>query len=216
MNKKIRNIVLSLLVIGLASGLVGGTVAYFTDMGGEATNTFVYGDVDITVNEDFNPPSSMKVGDNTYKKDVKFVNSGHTYAYARVSMTFSDTNVAEITKLSSDGGNTWYSVADFDNHLPNGWAKGSGALAGYYYYTKPLAVGEKTPSLITNVKTTFVAANESTYSNGKGVPNDTINHTPRDYDIYIYVEGVQQAKLDGSGMNNNYQDAWNAFLNKKG
>ena len=216
MSKKLKNIVLSLLVCVLACGFVGGTVAYFTDTGELKQNLYKQGDVDITIDENFNPPSKLVVGDNTYRKDVKFVNSGHTSAYARVSMTFSDTNVAEITKLSSDGGNTWYSVADFDNHLPNGWAKGSGALAGYYYYTKPLAKGEKTPSLITNVKTTFVAADEKTYSKGKGIPNNTINHTPRDYDIYIYVEGVQQAKLDGSGLNRDYQDAWNAFLNKKG
>lgn len=215
MFNKWKTVLLSLLVCVLVCGTIGSTLAYFTDKGKSERNVYTQGDVDITVEEDFNPPETMTVGDNTYKKDVKFKNNGHTSAYARVSMTFSDTNVAEITKLSSDGGSSWYSVADFDNHLPNGWVKGTGSLAGYYYYTKPLKKGEQTPSLITNVKTTFVAANESTYSNGKGIPNDTLNHTPRDYDIYIYVEGVQQAKLDGSGMNGNYQEAWNAFLDKK-
>lgn len=43
-----------------------------------------------------------------------------------------------------------------------------------------------------------------------------INRTPRDYDIFVYAEGLQQEKLDGSGPWSDYSQAWSAFLAQKG
>lgn len=205
---KKRSKILIVLGVLLCLMAVGGTLAYLSDHGGKRTNKITFGNVTIDVVETFNPPSSLKVGDNTYEKRVTFKNNGTIPAYARTLLAFSEADVADISKLSSDGGNTWYSVSEFKNHLPSGWAyEGTGALGGYYYYTSPLAPGQSTTPLITNVKTTF--------QNKTADTNYTINYTPRNYDIYVYVEGVQQMKLDGSALNTNYRNAWTQFLDLK-
>lgn len=112
-----------------------------------------------------------------------------------------------ISKVSADNGHTWYTLSEFKSHLPNGWVFGNGNLYGYFYYTSPIQPGGKTPTLITNVKTTFINKTADT--------NTTINQTVRNYDILVYAETVQQAKLNGSGLNTSYSTAWQQFLDKK-
>lgn len=197
------------LVVAMAA-LAGtaGTVAYLSHKASNHVNKFTVGNVTIDIQEQFSPPTSMPVGTTTYKKRVVFKNTGKVDAYARANFAFSNKDVADLSMVSSDGGATWYSLADFKTHLPSGWAyKQSGILSGYYYYTSPLAPGASTTPLITNVKTTFQAKTADT--------NQTINKTPRDYDIYVYAEGLQQMKLDGSKKNTNYATAWTQFLNLK-
>ena len=199
-----------LAAVILVSGVIGvrGTLAYLSDTGETRENAFTVGNVDINIQEQFNPPASLTVGDNAYQKRVTFKNDGTVDAYVRVAVAFSSTDVADVSKLSYDNGTTWYSMAELKEHLPSDWAYAkTGALSGYYYYTKPLAPGESTSPLFTNVKTTFVAKTADT--------NTTINYTPRDYDVYVYAEGVQQRKLDGSGNHTSYADAWTEFLNLK-
>ena len=195
------------LVIFIAGGFsIHSTFAYLSNQT-SAANKFTFGNVTAEIVESFNPPTRLSTGQNSYTKKVQVQNSGTVPAYARVWLGFTDADVENISRVSADGGNTWYTLSKFKNHLPSGWAFGSDASYGYFYYTSPLQPGSKTPALITNVKTTFINKTADT--------NTTINQTVRDYDILVYTETVQQAKLDGPGLNTSYSTAWQQFLDKK-
>lgn len=184
------------------------TMAYLSAKGPTKINRFTIGHVSVDIVEDFRPPSSLVVGTNSYVKKVQFKNSGTVPAYIRASLLFSNGDVENISMVSADNGAHWYRLSELKDHLPSGWAyRSDGVLGGYYYYTNPVNAGELTPALITNVKTDFINKTADT--------NETINKTPRDYDIFVYTEGVQQMKLDGSESNTDYAAAWTAFLNLK-
>ena len=211
---KIKNRTKSFGIIGILSLclLIGlgtvGTLAYLTYKSKTVTNNFSVGNVDITIVEDFDKPTTLKVGDNIYKKTVTVKNTGTVNNYSRINVRFSDTNVEEISYFSSDNGTTWWGAADYKNHLPENWAyQETSPLTGYYYYTKALAPGETSTPLFTNVKTTFIDKTADT--------NTTINYTPRPYDIYLQSEAVQQYKLDGSEPHDSYVNAWTEFLGQK-
>ena len=209
--KYMRPLLLLLLVcmVGFGGLNIYHTIAYLTDEDHTSPNRFTFANVDITLNEDFRPPSMTSEGMNSYVKKVWFTNDGTTGAFARVNLQLSSDDVAGITEVSGDGGKTWYSWNDYKNHLPSGWIyQSSGTLGGYYYYTKALAVNEQTVPLLTNVRTNF---------KGNGVNRKTsdVNKTVRGYDIFVYVEGLQQKSLDASKTHTSYSDAWTAFLNKK-
>ena len=201
----IFGILLSLcLLLGLGAA---GTLAYLTHKAKTVTNNFTFGNVDVTIVEDFQKPAHLKVGDNIYKKSVTLKNTGTVSNFSRINVRFSDTNVEEISYLSNDG-TTWYKAAEYKNHLPANWAyQSTGPLTGYYYYTKALAPDESSTPLFTHVKTVFINKTADT--------NTTINYTPRPYDIYLLSEAVQQRKLDGSELHTSYIDAWTEFLAKK-
>ena len=197
---------LSLLSIVAVGG--AGTYAYLSDYNSPTNNSFTVGDVVMNIDEDFEKPASLSVGTNTYKKDVKVTNDGTLSGFVRASLLFSSGDVEDISEVSSDGGKTWYSMDEFPSHLPSGWVyQSSGDLGGYYYYTKAIAPGASTTSLITNVRTTFQQKVSDI--------DRSINYTPRDYDIFVYAEGLQQDKLDGSGIWNDYSQAWTTFLGLK-
>lgn len=206
-----KRILLSMLCLGLLGAATAGSIgtfAYYSDYDAPAENSFTVGDVVMTVDEDFDKPDSMGVGTNTYKKDVKVTNEGTLSGFVRMNLLFSSGDVEDISEVSSDGGKTWYSMDDFPFHLPSGWVyQSSGDLGGYYYYTEAIDPGESTTSLITDVRTTFQEKVSDT--------DLSINYTPRDYDIFVYAEGVQQDKLDGSGVWTDYSQAWDTFLGQK-
>ena len=70
MKKKILSI--SLVVALLATGLIGATLAYFTDYE-YAKNQFVVGDIDITLNEDFDDEAPLVPTDEPASHGVKKV-----------------------------------------------------------------------------------------------------------------------------------------------
>lgn len=191
------------------------TLAYLTDKTG-ATNTLTVGNVTAEIIETFNPVT-LQTGTNSYTKKVQVQNSGKDPAYARVWLEFSDCDVEGISKISTNGGSNWYTLSQLKagTGLSNGWVyQSTGTLAGYFYYPSPVAPGGKTPALITNVKTEFIDKTADT--------NQTINKTKRDYDVLVYAETVQQAKLfpgtvdkTHNGLNTSYVTAWTEFLNKK-
>lgn len=202
---------LCILAVCLGILIVGGfsiysTFAYLSNKTG-ATNKFTFGNVTAEIVESFSPPARLVTGENSYTKKIQVQNGGTVPAYARVWLGFTDVDVENISKVSADNGHTWYTLSEFKSHLPSGWVFGSGDLHGYFYYTSPIQPGSKTPTLITNVKTTFINKTADT--------NTTINQTVRNYDILVYAETVQQAKLNGSGLNTSYSTAWQQFLDKK-
>lgn len=193
------------LVLLLNGVLVYRTFGYLSDYDTPGSNRFTFGNVDIRVDEVFTPVTDLSVGTKVYTKRVKFTNRGTVDSYARVLVMKSNGDVDAKIRC---GGSTFYTFEDFKNHLPSGWEyKDSGVLGGYYYYTKPLKPGESTTQLITDVQVTFHSKTADT--------NMTVNQTPRDFDVYVYAEGLQQQKLDGSVKHTSYATAWTEFLNKK-
>lgn len=210
-NKKwLRSVLLSLLCLTLLLGVyvTPKTMAYLTDRDRTYNNNFSVGNVVVDIVETFNPPAHVQVGTNSFVKKVQLKNSGTVPAYLRANLMFSNEDVMNISQVSGDGGAHWYTFNDFKSHLPSGWAwKSTGVLSGYFYYTSPVQPGGTTPALLTNVKVTF--------QNKTADTNQTINRTPRDFDIFVYAEGVQQYKLNGSSKHTNYETAWTEFLNNK-
>lgn len=199
-------VITAMLLLALA-GIVY-TRAYLTDFGPKKDNYLTIGNIDMQIQENFSPPGSLNVGQNQYVKQVKVYNNGRNPGYARVLLEISNKDVEDLTQVSCDNGAHWYQLSDLKNHLPSGWVYiSTGTLGGYYYYTQPIEPGQSTPYILTDVRTTFVNKTADT--------NYTINQTPRNYDIYVYCEGLQQMRLNGSSKHNNYQTAWSEFLTLK-
>ena len=110
-----------------------------------------------------------------------------------VTFTKYDQDIKNISEYSSDNGETWYSVEDYADHLPDNWVRDG----LYYYYTEPLQPGELTNPLITNVKTTFASAEDV-----------------KQYEIIVYQESVQTLDKNGEEFTGNdaYNQAWDEFL----
>ena len=192
MNK--RQIILAALgVILLIVSGISTTMLYIIDAQKE-TNRIVIGYNEIDIKEEFDPPPELKQGDNIYKKAVSIKNTGNTEAYVRVFADFSSKEIADISQISNDNGETYSSLSSFTPS--NGWVHGNDT---YYYYTTPLAPGESTSALFTNVKTTFENADEI-----------------QQYELIVYAESVQTKDLNGENAEEfDYAAAWAQFLNRK-
>lgn len=121
------------LVLGLS---VGGTLAYLVTNSGPVTNTFTPGEVTTEITEDFDDP--------TVKKNVQFTNRGDVDVYIRATWTANWVDEADNIVAPA--------VQDEDYEvtgLPgNGWVKNG----DYYYYTSPVAPGNPTSDLFTELK----------------------------------------------------------------
>ena len=176
------------------------TALYLTSVDGEK-NSVKIGENRIDISEDFDPPDELRVGENSYQKEVAIENTGNTDAYIRVFLDFSSSDISSISEISSDGGETFYSYDEFKNHIPENWEYvPSGILGGYFYYKIPVCPGEKTPNLITNVKTTFSSA----------IDVD-------EYDVIVYAESVQTIDKDGIPFPGDtaWASSWIEFLQRK-
>ena len=81
-----KNIKLSIILTAMLVSIVGivvGTNAYFSSKD-EVTNAFVSGDVDIEVDEKFDPPKNWNGG--SYDKNVKVKNNGNVNTLIRVAI----------------------------------------------------------------------------------------------------------------------------------
>lgn len=121
---------------------VPGIYAYMTDMGGVMDNPFTIAlDCTTTVVEkypkpDDDPNSPVPDGNIvSYEKLVQFANTGFIDCYVRAKLDFSEDDIEAKSKFSWDGTN-FYSVAEYKNHLPEGWTYNS--TDGFYYYTPVL------------------------------------------------------------------------------
>lgn len=202
-------VVICLVSVILLVGL--GVSAYFTD-DNTKDNTVTPAKNIIEVSEDYQPPAEQSIGDNIYKKEIAFTNSFNSPCYIRVYVDFSDSKVRNRSYLSNDpnkSAESFYSakrettgetyIAKLSEVAPN-WAfvpdSDDSPLAGYYYYTKLVPVGQSTEPLFTYVNT----YNET---------NDDIQQ----YDIIVYSESIQKSDIDGKEYDD-YVDAWTDFLSK--
>lgn len=186
--------------------------AYFTDYVLK-DNTITPAENVIEISEDYEPPVEQEAGDNIYKKEIKFVNKGNAPCYVRVYMDFSESEVRSRSYLSNDpdqspesffsaervmNGSTYISKL---STVAPGWVfvpdESTSVMAGYYYYVKPVPVGESTTPLMTYVK--------------------TINETENDikqYDIMVYSESIQLSDDDGRVFTD-YADAWESTVEQQ-
>lgn len=153
--------------------LVGSIGAYMTDMD-SASNVMSIGNNTIEIVENFQPPEGG-YGDYTeMPKEVKITNNESVPCYVRVYLesTYSDNDRFMMGKLT--GG---YNCALYEIPMDtvfDGWVHSSDD--GWYYYTKPLGVGESTTTLID-----FVYYADSNF--------DWFD--AEDIDVYVYSESVQ-------------------------
>lgn len=155
------------LLVGLCAGVlisalaIGGTIAWLTDKD-EVKNTFSIGNVDIKVNEDYDPEDGTNIypgKEVTKKPTVK--NIGKNPAYIRVKVAI-DSNIADYLTLDYQLGSAstkWF--------VEN----------GYYYYNSVVAPNESTLEIF----------NTFTLSGNYIEPTDAAVS----YDIIVFAEAVQ-------------------------
>ena len=123
LNKRAVALLVSLVM--LLSAAVGATVAYIIDRTENMDNTFTPSRVACEVLKE----------QEDYKYTVK--NTGDTAAYIRVAV---------VVNWKNSDGHVYAKAPEFEVPVSDGWENGSD---GYYYFTKPVAVGAKTDSELT-------------------------------------------------------------------
>ena len=124
-----KSLTLIISLIALCAVAVGGTLAWLFDSSGKLENKFYVPDAKIDITEKF---------DNNEKTNVGVTNSVKTEVYVRVMLVETWRKEGQVV-AKPEGAVVNYERGSSD------WVKG---LDGYYYYTKPLAVGATTPNLI--------------------------------------------------------------------
>lgn len=120
---RFRAAALLLSVLLLLGVTVAGTLAYLSMKTDPIENTFTPSQVSCEVTETFN---------GTVKSNVNVTNKSDIDAYIRVRL---------VTYRVNDAGQHIGGTAEIPEFTPGpGWVKGSD---GCYYYTKPVAAGEK-------------------------------------------------------------------------
>ena len=129
-SKKTGMLFLSLLlVIGM---VVGGTVAWLSTKSAPITNTFLPSKVACEVTESFN---------GTVKSNVNVKNTGDTQAFIRVKL---------VSYRTNDAGQHIGGTASLPTFtLGANWV----SYDGYYYYTLPVAPGERPETNLTDSMT---------------------------------------------------------------
>lgn len=124
-------VIATVLLLALA---IGGTLAWLSTKDEPITNTFTPSKVTCEVTEGFN-------GSTGVKSNVNVKNTGTINAFIRVKL---------VTYRTNDAGEHIGGTAEIPNFkLGEGWVKHD----GYYYYTRPVAPGEKPKTNLTNSMT---------------------------------------------------------------
>lgn len=157
------------MVVALVGiGIVGATLAYFTDTE-DAKNTFTVGNVDITLTEPNWDTEGSEDAPEVYpgeplKKDPTVKNVGANPCFVRIKVEGFD--------VLGDNNLITYRTGYIDDALGADWE----LYDGYYYYSKPLAVNAATPALFDQIVI------PTTLTNGDAETK---------YDIGIFAEAVQ-------------------------
>lgn len=194
---------------------IPGVIAYLTDNEFHV-NSGNISPVKVEVVEDYEPPriaDYVPGGTVEFKKTISATNAGEADCYIRMALEFSDDKMAASSLLSPDGTN-WYTVAEFKNHLPEGWIYLDDAELGgpYYYYTGIVRAvskdaggnivrrAESTPVLLQRVRTTLSTDSPANY-----------------YDIYAYAEAVQTLSNTGERLTGTDAalNTWRSFLKNR-
>ena len=201
----------------------GGIMAYL-GASDDAENTVEVAHDKIAVTENFPKPSDLESNaNNYYTKEVSIANTGNVDCYVRVYADLPDSAATAESFYSADGVNYYSAVRDaglsadtssedngkiihtqsFVNMLNSqdgDWIfvpddDSSEKLRGYYYYKKPVNVGEKTADLF---KSVMIHTGDA----------------PEAADLTVYAESVD-CVYEENGQEKTYADyaaAWNGFL----
>lgn len=181
---------------------IGGTLAYFS-YSRMADNVFRVGSNIIQIQENYEPPKELTVGENLFRKRVQVKNTGSVSCFVRVFADFSDYAVKKCSFISPDGF-VYYPADEYEHNLPESWVYISDEedelLGGFYYYTIPLEKGKSTTALFEKIKCSFQTAEEI-----------------REFDILVSAESVQIYDKEGAEFTgtDGYQAAWEEYLERR-
>lgn len=126
---KAKSAALIIAIVLILVAAVGGTVAFIATHTEPVTNQFTPTEAKITVNEKFDGKTKEII---TVKND-----STGFPVYIRVALV--------ANQIADDSNTVTGKAPDPNITLGDGWIEGSD---GYYYYTKPVAVGDSTDNLL--------------------------------------------------------------------
>ena len=122
---------------------IQGIYGYLTDTGPTLDNNFTIAlDPATTIVERYpttTPDIDNKENSINFLKTVQIGNTGYIDCYVRVMLHFSDKDIRNKALFSADG-TTYYSYAEYKNHLPQGWVYDDADDA--FYYTPILYAGD--------------------------------------------------------------------------
>lgn len=141
---KSRLTAMAIATVMLLALAIGGTVAWLSTKDAPITNTFNPSEVACQVEESFDKTTGEK-------RNVNVTNTGDTEAYIRVKL---------VTYRTNDAGQHIGGTATIPSFtLGENWVE----FGGYYYYTLPVAAGEKPATNLTETMTLT-----SSYSDADG------------------------------------------------
>lgn len=154
MNKK-KIMALCLIVCLLATAVVGGTLAYFTDSE-EATNTFTVGNVDIDLTEPNWDATGKAEAKDVYPgealaKDPTVTNNGANPCFVRIEVS----GLNQFTTEFGTDAMITYRTDYVDGALGTDWV----LYNGCFYYSKVLQPGETTDALFDQIVIPFELTN---------------------------------------------------------
>ncbi len=133
-SRRSRVTALALSAVLLVALAIGGTLAWLTARSENVTNSFTVGHVSCEVTENFNKTTGEK-------ENVNVKNTGDVPAYIRVKL---------VTYRTNDQGQHIGGTAELPSFtLGENWVE----YGGYYYYTLPVAAGEKPTANLTDSMT---------------------------------------------------------------
>lgn len=159
MKKKL--LAISVVVIIAITAIASASLAYLTDEE-EAENVFTVGNVDIDLTEPNWNATGKEEAQDVYPgeplaKDPTVENIGANPCFVRISVS----NLDQFAE-KYEGAMITYRTNYVDGALGDDWALHTD---GYFYYTKVLAVGEKTDALFDQIVIPFALENSETTEN---------------------------------------------------
>lgn len=164
-NKRFLLILFVAIILNAVSFVGISAYVIASDM---AINRIGVGNNEVTITENFLPPDELKPGI-SIKKQVAITNVGKVPCVTRVFLSFGNQDIEDVATLNINT-KDWYYHTD-----------------GYYYYKKPLDVGDTSSFLCDEIK---IDANAS-------------EAALADFDVIVYAESFNAA------MDSDYAAAWN-------
>ena len=211
------------MAVGLffSGGVAGRALAYLTDIGDTMENNFTIalGTTTTTV-EKYPDPSPKPQGDViSFEKAVQIGNTGQVDVYVRVSLHFSDSDIEGKTKFSSNG-RDYYSIAEYRNHLPQGWIYRDG-----FYYYKPILYAGDWPTISRNLDYDddlgeyFYKPNKKDIISGREITTPLVRYVKTVFDspqdMRSYELSVKEESVPFY-LGNDYRSAWANYIASKG
>lgn len=133
MRRQMKNFVIAVLVSALFMGVGAGVSYAYMTAKDDASNKFRASSVDVTIEEEFDPPGEITPGE-VIKKAPRVHSTSDVDCYVRMAAWFSDSEAEAACEKPV---------------INAGWEKGGD---GYYYWQRPLKPGETTGALFDSIR----------------------------------------------------------------